>query len=113
MKQTLVLLALLAACSKKAAPPPADGVVAPADLEKLAVAGRSEWEGKKIKVTGKVIGTGGLLLDVEGVSCILAKDADPALIGKTVTAEGTVKFQKMPSGKGTSLELADCTATEN
>jgi hypothetical protein len=98
-----------------AAPPPADGVVAPGDFEKLAVAGKSKWEGKRIKVTGKVTGTGGLLLNVDGASCILAKDADPALIGKTVTAEGTVKFKKLLSGAGASVgvELADCTATEN
>jgi len=97
-----------------AAPPPADGVVAPGDFEKLAVAGKSKWEGKKIKVTGKVTGTGGLLLNVDGASCILAKDADSAMIGKTVTAEGTVRITKGITGGGKrteGAELADCVVT--
>jgi hypothetical protein len=98
-----------------AAGPPDDGVVMPADFEKLAVAGKSKWEGKKIKVTGKVTGTGGLLLNVDGASCILETDADSAMIGKVVTAEGTVKIKQMISGGGKrseGAELADCVVTE-
>lgn len=98
-----------------AAGPPADGVVAPADFEKLAVAGKSKWDGKKIKVTGKVTGTGGILLNVDGASCILKTDADSALIGKVVTAEGTVRIKQMISGGGKrseGAELADCVVTE-
>lgn len=98
-----------------AAPPPADGVVAPADFEKLAMAGRSKWDGKQIKVTGEVTGTGGLLVNVAGVKCIQKTDADASLIGQTVTAEGTVRYTQGITGGGKTVhgvELADCTVTK-
>lgn len=98
-----------------AAPPPTDGIVAPADLERLALAGRSKWEGKKVKVTGRVTRIGGVFVGIDGANCLLAKDADAALLDKTVTAEGTVRIQRTLHATGSPwrVELADCTVTEN
>ena len=97
-----------------AAGPPADGVVAPSDFDKLALAARSKWEGKQIKVTGKVTGFGGLLVNIEGAKCIQKTNADPSLMDQTVTAAGTVRFTKGMTGAGEptqDVELADCVVT--
>lgn len=113
MKRTIWLVALVACATKPAPPPPADGVVAAGDLERSALANTTAWAGKRITVTGPVTGTGGVLLNVDGVACILARPADASMIGATVTVVGTVTFTKTRRDGRAALgvELTECTAT--
>lgn len=77
-----------------------------------AVSGRSKWVEKRVKVTGEVKSSGGLRLGLaDDVACDGKADADAALLGKTVTVEGTVKLETLVTGGGAVSQravLGDC-----
>ena len=96
--------------------PPSDGsTVAAADFLKNAVAGRSKWNGKRVKVSGKTPSAivGGDAVYVSDVRCE-TKDAQSTPMNKDAIAEGTVKISRSVTGGGEykdTAELVDCTIT--